>query len=73
MFAVLWSVLAAGFAIALSTRYYKQLVALAPHGVVVGVFAVLWGMLFLPVVFTLARPLVTRLRYGAAEVNRVLG
>ncbi len=73
MFAVLWSVLAAGFAIVFSTRYYKELTALAPHGVVVGILAVLWGLMFLPVVATLARPLLTRARHGTAEVNRVLG
>jgi putative peptide zinc metalloprotease protein len=72
-FAVLWSLLAAAFAIVLSSRYYKELSALAPHGIVVGVFALLWGLMFVPVIATLARPLLTRLRYGTAEVNRALG
>jgi putative peptide zinc metalloprotease protein len=72
IFALLWSVLAAGFVIVFSLRYYKQLTALAPHGVVVAVFALLWALLFVPVFATLAMPLWSRLRYGAPEVNRVV-
>lgn len=73
VFGVIWSILAAAFAIIFSTRYYHRLLPLAPHGLVTAIFVGFWVMLFMPVVVTLALPLWSRLRYGAAEVNRVVG
>jgi putative peptide zinc metalloprotease protein len=66
-----WSVLAAGFAIVLSTRYYATLEALAPKGVVWAAFACLYLMLFIPVVYTLARPLWQRGARVPTEIRRV--
>jgi putative peptide zinc metalloprotease protein len=57
---VVWSLLAAGFAIWLSTRYYPVLKELAPEEVVVAVLAAFYIALFLPVAFTLGRPLLNR-------------
>ncbi len=68
---IVWSVLAAGFAIALSTRYYSVLERLAPPGVVWAVFACLYLMLFVPVVWSLARPLWQRGERLPTEVKRV--
>jgi putative peptide zinc metalloprotease protein len=73
IFGVLWSILAAAFVIGFSTRYYHQLVALAPEGVVLTVFVAFAALLLLPVAVTLGLPLWSRLRYGTAEVNRVVG
>jgi putative peptide zinc metalloprotease protein len=71
-FGLIWSVLAAAFAIGFSTRYYDRLLSLAPHGLVTAIFVVFSALLFLPVLITLALPLWSRMRYGTAEVNRVL-
>ena len=68
---VCWSVLAAGFAIVLSTRYYSTLEALAPKGLVVAALASLYVMLFIPVVYTLARPLWQRGTRVPTEIRRV--
>jgi putative peptide zinc metalloprotease protein len=68
---VCWSVLAAGFAIVLSTRYYATLDALAPNGLVVAALASLYLMLFIPVIYTLARPLWQRGTRVPTEIRRV--
>jgi len=68
---VVWSVLAVGFAIVLTRRYYSVLEALAPPGVVWAAFACLYLMLFVPVVWTLARPLWQRGERLPTEVKRV--
>ncbi|HEY5144065.1 MAG TPA: FHA domain-containing protein [Solirubrobacteraceae bacterium] len=68
---IVWSALAAGFAIALSTRYYSVLEQLAPPGVVWAAFACLYLMLFVPVVWSLARPLWQRGERLPTEVKRV--
>jgi putative peptide zinc metalloprotease protein len=69
--AVVWSVAAALFAIVLSTRYYETLRALAPDGLVWATLAALYLMLFVPVLFTLARPLWERSNRLPTEVRRV--
>jgi putative peptide zinc metalloprotease protein len=68
---LVWGVLAAGFAIALSTRYYKILVALAPKGLVWAALACLYIMLFIPVIWALAKPLWQRGERLPTEVKRV--
>jgi putative peptide zinc metalloprotease protein len=69
---VVWSAVGAAFAIIFSARYYHRLSALAPHQLVIAVFIAFWIILFIPVVMQLGLPMVRRLRYGAAEVNRVI-
>jgi putative peptide zinc metalloprotease protein len=67
-----WSAVGAGFAVMFSMRYIDRLSRLAPHQLVIAVFVVFWVILFVPVIAQLGRPLVQRLRYGRAEVNRVI-
>jgi putative peptide zinc metalloprotease protein len=69
--AVVWSVLAVGFAAALSTRYYAVLEQLAPDGLVWFAFACLYLTLFVPVVYSLAKPLWRRGERLPTEVRRV--
>jgi putative peptide zinc metalloprotease protein len=69
---VIWSAVGAGFAVIFSTRYYHRLSGLAPHQLVIAVFIAFWVILFIPVLVQLGFPIVRRLRYGAAEVNRVI-
>jgi FHA domain len=69
---VVWSAVGAGFAIIFSERYYHRLAALAPHKLVLAVFIVFWVILLLPVIAQLGLPLFQRIRYGPAEVNRVI-
>jgi putative peptide zinc metalloprotease protein len=69
---LVWSVIGAGFVAVLSLRYYDQLSALAPRGVVTAGFIVFFAVLLLPVVFALGAPLFGRARHGTAEVNRVI-
>ena len=69
---LVWSVLGAGFVIALSLRYYDRLSALAPHSLVLVGFIVFFFVLLLPVPLALGLPLVSKARYGKPEVNRVI-
>jgi putative peptide zinc metalloprotease protein len=64
IFGVVWSALAACFAIAMSLRYESKLEAAAhaPHFVVYVVMATLWVAFFLPVIVVFARPLRQRAR-----------
>ncbi len=57
-----WSTLAACFAIAMSLRYEKIFLAIAPRPVVYGVMATLWVGFFLPVLFVLGKPILDRIR-----------
>jgi uncharacterized membrane protein YhaH (DUF805 family) len=65
---VVWSGVAACFAIAMSLRYEKVFLELAPKAVVYGVMATLWVAFFLPVIVVFARPLRDRSRGVPAEV-----
>jgi putative peptide zinc metalloprotease protein len=65
---VVWSAVAACFAIAMSLRYEKVFLELAPKPVVYGVMATLWVAFFLPVIVVFARPLRARSRSVPAEV-----
>lgn len=57
-----WSVLAAGFAIAMTFRYKDIFLLYAPEAVVYGVMGTLWVAFFLPVFFVLGKPLWQRAR-----------
>jgi putative peptide zinc metalloprotease protein len=71
---LVWSAVGAGFAIIFSTRYFDRLSKLAPHQhqLVIAAFIAFWIILFIPLVAQLGHPLMRRLRYGTAEVNRVI-
>jgi putative peptide zinc metalloprotease protein len=68
---LVWGVLAAVFVIVMSTRYYSTLKALAPDGLVWVALGCLYLMLFLPVIWTVARPLWQRGERLPTEVKRV--
>jgi putative peptide zinc metalloprotease protein len=65
VFGVVWSALAACFAIGMSLRYEPQLVRLLPAPVVWGGLVVLWLGFFLPVIVVLGRPAYVRRRQAA--------
>jgi putative peptide zinc metalloprotease protein len=69
-----WSAVGAGFAVIFSAQYYHRLSKLAPHQhqLVIAAFIAFWIILFIPLVMQLGHPLLRRLRYGPAEVNRVI-
>jgi Zn-dependent protease len=63
VFGVVWSVLAAGFAIAMSLHYKVVLERYAPaEWIVWTVMATVWVAVFVPVLVVVGRPLVQRLR-----------
>jgi putative peptide zinc metalloprotease protein len=68
---VAWSALAGLFVIFLSTRYYPIITRLAPKGVVLAVFGILYVVVFIPVFWTVGRPLWQRRAHGTgpAEVD----
>jgi putative peptide zinc metalloprotease protein len=57
-----WTVLAGGFAVALSLRYLPAMTALAPDWVVYVVLGTLWVAFFIPAVWTVGKPLLERFR-----------
>jgi putative peptide zinc metalloprotease protein len=57
-----WTVLAGGFAVALSLRYLPVMTSLAPDWVVYTVLGTLWVAFFLPAVWVVGKPLLERLR-----------
>jgi putative peptide zinc metalloprotease protein len=61
-FGLAWSVVAAGFAAAMSLRYVPALERLLPRPVVWAMLAALWLSLLTPVLVTLAAPLLARVR-----------
>jgi putative peptide zinc metalloprotease protein len=60
--AAAWSVVGALFAIGMSLRYEKVLLAIAPDWIVYVVMATVWLVLFIPVFLTIGKPLVARFR-----------
>jgi putative peptide zinc metalloprotease protein len=68
---VVWSVLAVVFAAALSTRYYGLVKQHAPDGLAWFAFACLYMTLFVPVVYSLAKPMWRRGERLPTEVRRV--
>jgi putative peptide zinc metalloprotease protein len=67
-----WSCMGAGFVIIFSKRYFHLLTRHASHSLILTVFIVFYAVLFIPVLITLGIPLYRRMRYGTAEVNRVI-
>lgn len=59
---IFWGVAAVGFAVFMSVRYEPMMTALAPKTVVWIVLGTLWLALFVPVVWTVGKPLVARVR-----------
>jgi len=57
-----WGVMAVGFAVFMSLRFEPVMVQLAPKEVVWTVLGTLWLALFVPVLWTIGKPLVARLR-----------
>lgn len=57
-----WSLVALAFVIIVSTRYYGQLVSVAPREVVWGVLGALYLLLFVPFLAVVAGPIAERLR-----------
>jgi putative peptide zinc metalloprotease protein len=68
-----WSVVAAGFAAAMSLRYVAALEQLLPAPVVWGMLAALWLGLLTPVLVTLAAPVVARLRHRGETAPAAAG
>jgi putative peptide zinc metalloprotease protein len=73
--AFVWSFVAVGFGIVLSLRYYGQLEQLVPREAIWSVFGIFYALMFLPVVLSVARPLLQRRRLAreAAEAADVAG
>lgn len=69
---IIWSVLAAVLVIIFATRYYDRFSKLVPHGLLITLFIVFCALLLLPVMMQLGLPVMRRIRYGTAEVNRVI-
>jgi putative peptide zinc metalloprotease protein len=65
LFGVVWSVIGAGLAVAMSLRYRTAFAGLAPSPVVWVVMGSLWATLLLPVLAPLAVPLSRRVRARA--------
>ena len=63
---LIWSLVAVGFVILMTSRYYDQLVALAPREVVWGVLGAFYLLMFVPVVLVVGKPLAERWRPRAA-------
>lgn len=62
LYGLVWSVVAALFAIAITFRYKDIFLLYMPDAVVYGVMGTLWVAFFLPVFFVLGKPLWQRLR-----------
>jgi len=73
--AFVWSFVAVGFGIVLSLRYYHQLELLVPREAIWSVFGIFYALMFLPVVLSVARPLLHRRRraHDAEEAADVAG
>ncbi|QEC48467.1 FHA domain-containing protein [Baekduia soli] len=68
---VVWSVVAVGFAVVFTLRYRPVLDAVTSTALVWTALGCLWLMLFIPVVWSLARPLWHRSERLPSEVRRV--
>ena len=65
-----WSIVAAGFVVVLGLRYQDALDAIAPAGVVWGLFAALALLMLLPLASFVGRPVADRLRSRSAPTVR---
>ena len=66
---LIWSFIAVGFVVLMTTRYYNRLTALAPAKVVWGVFGAFYLLMFVPVILVVARPLAQRWRSKSGEAG----
>jgi putative peptide zinc metalloprotease protein len=62
LFALVWSVVAAGFAVAMSLRYQSAMTALVPGPVAWSMLIALWVALFTPALAMVLVPLRERVR-----------
>jgi putative peptide zinc metalloprotease protein len=69
---LIWSALMAVGMIIFATRYYSRYKRLIPHSLIVPLFIGFILILLLPVLAQILLPMIRRLRYGPAEVNRVI-
>jgi putative peptide zinc metalloprotease protein len=68
-----WSFVAVAFAIVISQRYYDTLEALVPKELLWVLFGLLYVLLFVPVLVSVGRPLVERLRRAPRETSEASG
>jgi putative peptide zinc metalloprotease protein len=69
---LIWTTVGAVWMVIFSTRYFRELEKLAPHGLVLTIFIIFWALLLVPVAAQLGLPIWRRIRFGTAEVNRVV-
>jgi putative peptide zinc metalloprotease protein len=69
---LIWSALMAVGMIIFATRYYSRYKRLIPHSLIIPLFIGFIVILLLPVLAQILLPMLRRLRYGPAEVNRVI-
>jgi putative peptide zinc metalloprotease protein len=69
---LVWTAIGGGVIVAMSLRYYNELIHLFPRGVVIGGFIAFVVILLSPIFVALVVPLFHRARYGSPEVNRVV-
>jgi putative peptide zinc metalloprotease protein len=65
--ALAWSIVGVAFAVFVSTRYWGRFESIASKQVIVGVFAVFYGLMLLPVAIGIGRPLLERRRAAVTE------
>jgi putative peptide zinc metalloprotease protein len=73
LFGLLWGVVGAGFAIFMSHRYSPVMKAVAPDWVVTTVLTTIAVVVFLPVLFVVAKPLRARFRGNPPEPAEAVG
>jgi putative peptide zinc metalloprotease protein len=73
--ALVWSVVAIGFGVVFSLRYYHRLEVLVPREALWLVFGIFYALMFLPLLISLVRPLVQRRKRAGEgpEVPHVAG
>lgn len=69
---LIWSAVMAVGMIIFATRYYSRYKRLIPHSLIIPLFIGFVIILMLPLLAQILIPLYRRLRYGPAEVNRVI-
>ncbi len=69
---LIWSTVMAVGVIIFASRFYPRYKKLLPHSLIVPLFVGFVVILFLPVLAQLVLPIYRRMRYGPAEVNRVI-
>jgi putative peptide zinc metalloprotease protein len=64
-----WSLITVAFTVVISLRYYEELVALAPRGVVWALFAVLYAVVLLPIVIVVKPAFARRTPASPGQVD----